>query len=171
MKKLYGPAILGVLALSFILGSLFKPFGLGGGNESGTATDEAPGLDHSDQIGVIKTTTTEATSDTMFTNENIVANVDPIPLSQYPMPLQFSVSEYQYNVMTSQDTTKIVTLDEAVALIESVKPDRSGVRARISRYVDAQDKAEEDLKKALKAKGIDDTEVIWENQLIPPTVQ
>ncbi len=165
MKRLAGPAILGVLALSFILGSLFKPFGLGGKgagegeSEVATKTDEPK------------------TDDPSLPPENVSSNVttpppmDGIQPSEYPHPLIISISEYQYVVQTSEKTTKIIPLDQLIMLIENAPADKSGVKAKVSRFANAQAKAEEDFKQLLDKAEIEPNAVIWEPDLIPETVQ
>lgn len=171
MRRLAGPALLGVLALSFILGSLFKPFGLGGsGTDSG---DEEPALSPQVQTtnGAQTTADPSPTPQSPPSTLSTTEITDAILPDDYPRPLRVSINEYQFAVQTSQQTTKIMPVEQLVLLIQNAPVDNSGIKARISRHASAQAKAEEDFKQLLEKAGIPSTAIVWEPDLIPETVQ
>lgn len=169
MRRLAGPALLGVLALTFILGSLFKGPGLGGGNGAGDSKEQ-PAQESAKSDVPLDVDKVPPAPTPASTSATTSSSSTPAP-DDYPRPLTISIAEYQFAVLTSEKTTKIMPLEEVVMLVKNTPADKSGVRARVSRHVNAQAKAEEDFKQLLEKSGVEPTSVIWAPDLIPETVQ
>lgn len=152
-RNVLGAALVAGIGLGIYFGQ-WKGFGLGGGSSSGLGTS-AGETQASLGTGEIINETTE------FTKDDV----------QIPVPevVRVLIDEEQFLLRQANDGTKDVpiTLSKLIQLIERAPGDRDGLRVRIYERLTARASAEEELKKALVAAGIQDSAVFW----VPPSQQ
>ena len=149
-RKVLGASVLGALGLGIFLGQYLPKLGLFPGG-SGI------GLGEPAQPTAIKNT--EAN-----TPESTALAATPNAEQPHPdgtAPITVRIDGHDFVLIDAAGQPQAATLEEIVKAIQTAQPTERGLRVRITPTPEARAKSESDLKEALRAAGIPETEIVW----------
>jgi hypothetical protein len=149
-RKVLGASVLGALGLGIFLGQYLPKLGLLPG---GTGF----GLGEPAQPTASQTTETKAADSTPLAAST---DVKP-PRPDGTAPITVRIDGHDFVLVDAAGTSQTSSLDEIVKAIQTAQPNERGLRVRIAPTPEARAKTESDLKEALRAAGIPETEIVW----------
>ena len=149
-RKVLGASVLGALGLGIFLGQYLPKLALfPGGSGIGLGEPTPP--------SAIKSTETDAADSTPLA---AAPDVKP-PRPDGAAPITVRIDGRDFVLVDAAGKSQTASLDEIVKAIQTAEPNERGLRVRIAPTPEARAKTESDLKEALRAAGIPETEIVW----------
>jgi hypothetical protein len=149
-RKVLGASVLGALGLGIFLGQYLPKLALFPGGSGIGLGEPAPPTS-------IKTTQTNPSESTA-----LASNEEPEkPRPDGTAPITVRIDGHDFVLVDAAGKSQPATLEEIVKAIQTAEPNERGLRVRIAPTPEARAKSESDLKEALRAAGIPETEIVW----------
>lgn len=149
-RKVLGASVLGALGLGIFLGQYLPKLALFPGGSGLGLGESAP------PTAVPKIDTNRA--------EPVAAKTPPVEEPSRPdgtAPITVRIDGHDFVLIDAAGQKQSATLEEIVKAIQTAQPNARGLRVRIAPTPEARAKSESDLKEALRAAGIPETEIVW----------
>lgn len=149
--KVFGATAVGALAVGIFLGQYLPDLGFVPGGKG---------------FGLGQPATSQGARRPETETEETVSPAPPAAAEKQPRksgeaPVIVRVDGHDLILEDANGATQVAALEEIVKAIQSVQPNADGVRVKIAPTPEARAKAESDLKEALRAAGVLETEILW----------
>lgn len=149
-RKVLGASVLGALGLGIFLGQYLPKLGLFPGGSG---------------IGLGESAPSAASQNTESKPAGSTALAAPPAADQSrpagAAPITVRVDGHDFVLVDAAGKSQAATLEEIVKAIQTAEPNDRGLRVRIEPTPESRAKSESDLKEALRAAGIPETEIVW----------